>query len=144
MKTKLILKVGFLVICLAIALSLMNFFSSDSFKKELNDIFAANVKVMKWCPDHTVDFQWMETDLSNPEIVKWKLKSSDEIKKNFCAISMDAAEIKSTNQEFKPLLMAQSAEAKTVLLEWNREMKLFRVQGIVFSSQHLFDVVTRK
>jgi chaperone required for assembly of F1-ATPase len=132
------------VICLAIALSLMNFFSSESFNKDLNDIFAANVKTMKWCPDHTVDFQWMESDASFSEIEKWKTKSADEIKNNFCAISMDASEVKSPTKEFKPLLMAQSAEAKTVLLEWNPLEKLFRVQGIIFASQHMADKLNQK
>lgn len=131
---KLLLRVGFLVICLVIALALMNFVSSGSFKKELNDIFTSNVKTLKWCPDHTVDFEWLD---SSAAFQIWKDAKPDEIMKNFCVLTVESFEKPNADVEFRPLLKANSTEDKVAILEWNSKMQIFRVQGIVFESVSL-------
>ena len=101
-------------------------------------MFSTNLQTMKWCPEHTVDFQWVEKGLSAQSNSNWAQASSKSIEKTFCAPVMEPiTDIDLAQVEFKPLLLAQSAEAKTALLEWAPQSHLFRVQGMPFKSARL-------
>ncbi len=122
----------------------MQIFSSSSFKDGVNQLFASDTsQTMRWCPDHVVDFQWQDTNLAPAAQAKWSQAKPEQIKKAFCSITMDSGKTNASDQlnlsqlQFKPLLLAQSAEAKTALLEWNPESKAFRVQGMLFKSASL-------
>ena len=138
MKLKFIFRLVFLVICLALVILAMRFSGSSSFKDGLNEIFVTDVKTLKWCPDHVVDFKWLEKNLKSKGLEKWSNASPKQIEKTFCAVAMEPVNPPSSPQiELHPLVEAQSAEAKTALLEWNPESKLYRVQGMLFKSSSL-------
>lgn len=138
MKLKLILKVSLLVFCLVIVIAAMKMTSSTSFKQDISQIFATNLQTMKWCPDHTVDFQWLEKNLNAQASSSWSQASSKDIEKTFCAPVMEPVNgVDLAQVEFKPLLLAQSAEAKKAVLEWAPQSHLFRVQGMPFKSARL-------
>ena len=138
MKLKLILKVSLLVFCLVFVIAAMKLTSSSTFKQEIAQIFSTNLKTMKWCPEHTVDFQWLEKNLNAQANSNWSNASSDSIRKTFCSPVMEpVSDVDMARVEFKPLLLAQSAEAKTALLEWAPQSHLYRVQGMPFKSARL-------
>jgi len=138
MKIKLVLKIIFLVICLFMAYGIMRATSSDEFKEQLNSMFTAESETIDWCPEHVVDFEWKDKTNKNGRINDWINQDVQTIKKNFCKVGM--SRINSPPKPdigFKPLLIANSAEAKSNLLEWNEDFKIFRIQSIIFKSQSL-------
>ena len=138
MKLKFIFRLLFLIFCLAVVILAMQFSSSSSFKDSLNQIFATDIKTLKWCPDHVVDFKWLEKNLKFKGLEKWTMATPKQIEKTFCAVAMEPVNLPNLPQiELHPLVEAQSAEAKTALLEWNPESKLYRVQGMLFKSTSL-------
>lgn len=138
MKLKLFLKVSLLAFCLVIVIAAMNLTSSAGFKQDISQIFSSNLQTMKWCPEHTIDFQWLEKNLNAQASSNWSNASSKLIEKTFCSLVMEpVVDVDLAQVVFKPLLLAQSAEAKTALLEWSPQSHLFRVQGMPFKSTRL-------
>lgn len=138
MNAKLIFKVSFLVFCLVLVFLAIKTSKSNTFQDGLNQIFTTDVKIMKWCPDHVVDFNWLEKNFSKKFVDQWVLATPSKIESRFCRIPLESTEVANFDAiKFKPLLQAQSAEAKTAILEWSPESKLFRVQGITFKSTSL-------
>lgn len=138
MKLKLILKVSLLAFCLVFVIAAMKLTSSSGFKQEITQMFSTNLQTMKWCPEHTVDFQWLEKNLNAQSNSNWTQASSKTIEKTFCAPVMEPITgVDPAKAQFKPLLLAQSAEAKTAVLEWAPKEHLFRVQGMPFKSARL-------
>lgn len=139
MKSKLIVKVVLLVFSLGMVILAMQLFASSSFKDGVNQMFSADTgKTMRWCPDHVVDFQWQDPNLPQVTQAKWAQAKPEQVRKAFCSVTMDTPDTTDLSQlRFKPLLMAQSAEAKTATLEWSPESKVFRVQGMPFKSTSL-------
>lgn len=138
MKLKFIFRLIFLVFCLALVIAAMQLSSSSGFKDGLNQIFATDVKTLKWCPNHVVDFNWLEKNMKLKGLEKWMAASPKQIEKTFCSLAMEPVNLPNLPQlELRPLVEAQSAEAKTALLEWNPESKLYRVQGMLFKSSSL-------
>ncbi len=139
MNKKLVYRILFLAFFLVLVVVAMNFTASGGFKAGINDVFSVETKIMKWCPDHLVDFQWIETNINQNKLFQWSQAKPAEIRKVFCAIEMEATgDVNLAKVVFKPLLLAQSAEAKSALLEWSLESKVFQVQGVPFKSTRLF------
>ncbi len=128
-----------LIFSLAAVILAMKLTSSGGFQQGLEQIFSTDTsKTMRWCPEHVVDFKWEATYLPEQSKTKWLGATPEQIKDVFCVITMDASDGLDMSQlQFKPLLLAQSAEAKTALLEWNSESNVFRVQGMPFKSASL-------
>lgn len=134
MLQKIFIKVSILFIGLAMVYGAMNFFGSNEFKQNLADIFSGGFKTYAWCPDHALDFQWMDQAISQ----KWKNASWPSIQKRFCKVTMEPIKnVDLSKVSFKPLLKVQSAEAKTAQLEWNAELNLFQANGMPFYSTSL-------
>lgn len=134
MLQKVFIKVGILIFALALVVGAMSFFSSNEFKKSISDFFGFDIKTYAWCPEHTVDFEWQDPTVS----AKWKAASAADIQSRFCKVSLSPIQnIDLKKITFKPLLVARSAEAKTVLLEWSPESNVFQVQGLPFYSTSL-------
>ena len=139
MKSKLIIKVVLLAFSLGMVILAMQLFASNSFKDGVNQMFSTDTgKTMRWCPNHVVDFQWQDPNLAPAAQTKWSHAKPEQVRKAFCSVTMDTPDGTDLTQlQFKPLLMAQSAEAKTATLEWNPESRAFRVQGMPFKSASL-------
>lgn len=134
MVQKIFIKVSILFLALAMVYGGMNFFGSAEFKQNLADIFGNGLKTYSWCPDHALDFQWMDSSISQ----RWKNASWPSIHKRFCTVTMEPIKnVDLTKISFKPLLKVQSAEAKTAQLEWNAELSLFQANGMPFYSTSL-------
>lgn len=139
MNHKLIIKIVILTFCLAMVAAAMKLSTSTNFKEGIDQLFSMDSgTTMKWCPDHVVDFQWVDPAMPAAFVAKWQSAKPEQIKSRFCAVTMEPLSGPDTAQlQFKPLLLAQSAEAKTALLEWNSELRVFRVQGMPFKSASL-------
>lgn len=134
MLQKVFIKVGILIFALALVVGAMSFFSSNEFKKSVSDFFGVDIKAYVWCPEHTVDFEWIDPMVS----AKWRAASVGDIQSRFCKVNLTPIHgIDLKKITFKPLLVAKSAEAKTALLEWSPESNLFQVQGLPFYSTSL-------
>ena len=134
MLNKSFLKAGILLIALAMVIGGMGFFNSLDFKKSINNFFGFDVKTYTWCPEHTVDMLWL--DDSVPET--WKKAGSSEIQSKFCSVAMQPIQnVDLQKMIFQPLLKAQSATAKTALLEWNSKERVFKANGLPFYSTSL-------
>jgi hypothetical protein len=134
MKKNILLKVLSLIFSLLMVVFGIRFFSSSDFKKDLNALFASTHKTYIWCPDHAIDFTWLEPQISE----KWKQASSSEIQKRFCELTLEPLQnIDLSKISFKPLLIVQSVEAKTAQLDWSSESSVFQVNGLPFYSPSL-------
>lgn len=134
MVQKIFIKVSILFVALAMVYGGTQFFGSNEFKKNLTDIFSGGGNTYAWCPDHAVDFQWLDQSISQ----RWKNASWPSIHKRFCKITMEPIKnVDLTQVVFKPLLKVHSAEAKTAQLEWNAELSLFQANGLPFYSTSL-------
>jgi hypothetical protein len=132
MLQKLFIKVSILFFLLASVLGASRFLGSSDFKNSVNLLFGLNPsQTLRWCPDNTVDLEWVDQNIPT----NWKNARSQDIQKHFCEIDISHPTIAiSPTTEFKKLLIARSAEAKTATLEWNSESKLFKSQDMLFFS----------
>jgi hypothetical protein len=134
MLQKVFIKVSILVFALCLVWGATSFFASNDFKKSVADLFATDVKTYSWCPDHSIDFEWLDQAVSE----KWKKASSGDIQSRFCKLTLETIQgVDLAKLSFKPLLKVQSAEAKTALLEWNPQSSVFQVNGLPFYSTSL-------
>lgn len=141
MVQKIFIKVSILFLALFMVYVAMNFFGSDEFKKNISDIFGGGLKTYSWCPDHALDFQWMDSSISQ----KWKNASWPSIHRRFCTVTMEPIKnVDLTKISFKPLLKVQSAEAKMAQLEWNPDLSLFQANGMPFYSTSLLREILDK
>ena len=131
---KVFIKVSILFVGLALVYAGIHFFSSKEFKQSLVDLFANGQKTYAWCPDHAVDFEWLDSKISQ----KWKNASWPSIQKRFCRLTLEPIQnVDLTKLEFQPLLKVRSAEAKTAQLDWNSASSVFQVNGLPFYSPSL-------
>lgn len=131
---KIFVKVSILFVALAMVYGAINYFSSGEFKQSVADLFSGGAKTYAWCPDHAVDFQWLDESISQ----KWKNASWPSIHKRFCKITMEPIKSLDLSQiTFKPLLKVQSAEAKIAQLEWNAKLGVFQANRLPFYSTSL-------
>ncbi len=138
---KVFIKVSILFVALALVYAGVRLFSSDEFKQSLTDMFATGAKTYSWCPEHAVDFQWLDTKISQ----RWKNASWPTIQKRFCRLTLEPIQnLDITKVEFLPLLKVTSAEAKNAQLEWNSSLNVFRVNGLPFYSPSLVREVVDK
>ncbi|OFZ28638.1 MAG: hypothetical protein A2622_05990 [Bdellovibrionales bacterium RIFCSPHIGHO2_01_FULL_40_29] len=139
MNQKLLIKVLVLGFGLAMVITTMKFSNSSHFKEGINQLFAVDSgKNLRWCPDHVVEFQWMSPALPSSVTTRWSAAKARDVQNVFCEVAMEATDgLNLTQIQFTPLLLAQSAEGKTALLEWSPESKVFRVQGMPFKSARL-------
>ena len=134
MLQKIILKVLILFFALLLVVAGAQTFSSNDFKKSLADLFSTESKAYAWCPDHAIDFVWLDEAVSS----KWKQAPSQQIEKRFCRLTLEPIhDLDLKKLSFKPLLKVQSAEAKTALLEWSPQANVFQVNGLPFFSTSL-------
>ncbi len=143
MKLKLIIKVVLLFFSLVAVILAMKLTASGNFKQGINQMFAADTtsatpKVMHWCPEHVVDFKWTAAAMTSSTQARWMGANPEQIKQTFCTTTMESvAGLDISQVQFKPLLQAYSAEAKTATLEWSPESNIFRVLDLPFKSSSL-------
>ncbi len=134
MGSKIFIKISILFVALAMVYGATRFFTSTEFKSTLTELFGNGLKTYAWCPDHAVDFEWLDSQIS----VKWKAADWTSIQKRFCRLTMEPIQnIDLTQVKFVPLLKVQSAHAKVAHLEWNAGLNVFRANGLPFYSTSL-------
>jgi hypothetical protein len=133
--SKIFVRVSVLFFGLTLVFAGISFFGSNDFKQSVAEVFGlTDLKTYSWCPDHVVDFQWMDTNISQ----RWKNASWPSIHNRFCKLTMEPIrDVDLTKLTFKPLLKVQSAEAKTAELQWNAESSIFQINGLPFYSASL-------
>lgn len=138
MLQKVFIKVSILFILLVFVFGISNYISSSNFKNSISEFFSlnSNSKKITWCPDHLVDFEWLDSDI-NPTI---KAATIEQIKSQFCSLTMDDRPVPTNlKPQFKKLLIVRSAEAKVATLEWSPNSQLFQVQDLPFYSTILWN-----
>ena len=134
MGSKLMIKISILFFALMLVVVGMNLFSSKDFKHSLENILGKSPQAYSWCPENSVDFAWLDSNLSD----KWKTAAWPAIQKRFCHLTLEPIQnVDLATVEFVPLLKVQSAEAKSAQLEWNAGLNVFRVNGLPFYSPSL-------
>lgn len=135
MNTKLVLKLSVLIIGLLMVIMVRNFSGSGSLTSALNSLFgSSSVEKLNWCADHVVDVAWVSTDV--PE----KLKKLDMamLRNKYCELKTEAISGVELNKvQWMPLAESSGATGIKTILEWNKELGLFRSGGLPFKSSNL-------
>jgi|GEM_PF-6354456 len=135
MKTKLILKLSFLLIALVVVLAYRSFSESGGLVASLNTAFGiSSTPKINWCADHVVDVLWVSAEV--PE----KLKTLDlaALRNNYCRLNAEPIQGLEIEQvKWAPLAVSSGATGIKSTLEWNKELELFRSGGLPFKSSNL-------
>lgn len=135
MNTKLVLKLSVLIIGLLMVILVRNYSGSGSLTAALNSLFgASSAEKLNWCADHIVDVAWVSSEV--PE----KLKKLDmaTLRNNYCELKTEAISGVELNQvQWTPLAESSGATGIKTILEWNKELRLFRSGGLPFKSSNL-------
>ena len=135
MKTKLVLKLSILLFGLVMVVMFRNFSEKGSLVNAFNSLFGiSNEPKVNWCADHVVDFVWLSPEL--PE----KLKKLDmaSLRNNYCELKTEAIQgIDLEQVNWAPLAESSGAAGKKSVLEWNKELGLFKSGGLPFKSSVL-------
>ena len=135
MKTKLVLKLSILLFGLVMVVLFRNFSEKGSLANAFNTLFGiTNEPKVNWCADHVVDVVWVTSDISE------KLKKLDmaALRNNYCELKTEAIQGIDLDQvKWTPLAESNGAAGKKTVLEWNRELGLFRSGGLPFKSSVL-------
>ena len=135
MKTKLVLKLSILLFGLVIVLMFRNFTEKGSLANAFNTLFGiSNEPKLNWCAEHVVDVVWVSNEV--PETLK-KLDMS-KLRNNYCELKTEAIQGVDLDQvTWAPLAESSGAAGKKSVLEWNKELGLFRSGGLPFKSSLL-------
>ena len=135
MKTKLVLKLSILLFGLVMVVMFRNFSEKGSLASAFNSLFGITYEPeVNWCADHVVDVAWLSTEI--PE----KLKKLDmaALRNSYCELKTEAIQGIDIDQvKWVPLAESSGATGKKSVLEWNKELGLFRSGGLPFKSSVL-------
>ena len=134
MNFKLIFKISVLVFALVLVVAGRKFFMSTEFHKNANDVFATDAKPFQWCSPERKIFIWLDANLA----IQFKNKPQEELAKSFClslAETIQGVDLKSI--QWAPIAESVDSEGQKVVLEWNKENKLYRADGLPFKSSSL-------
>ena len=135
MNTKLVLKLSILLFALLMVVMVRNFSGSGSMSGALNSLFGVSrAPKLNWCADHVVDVIWVSSAV--PEKLK-KLDMAD-LRNNYCELNTETIQGVELNQvQWLPLAESSGATGVKSVLEWNKELGLFRSGGLPFKSSNL-------
>lgn len=135
MKTKLVLKLSILLAGLVLIVMYRNFSESGGMIATLNSLFEiSKTPKIRWCADNVVDVAW--TSAAIPEKLK-KLDMSD-LRSHYCELNTETIQGVSLDQvQWSPLAESSGATGIRTVLEWNKELELFRSGGLPFKSSNL-------
>ena len=135
MKTKLVLKLSLLLLGLILVLIFRNYSGSGNMMSTLNAFFGVtNEPKINWCADHVVDVVWLSAAV--PE----KLKQHDlpHLRNNYCELITESIQGVALEQvKWEALAESSGATGIKTVLEWNKELSLFRSGGLPFKSSVL-------
>lgn len=135
MKTKLVLKLSILLFGLLMVVMFRNFSEKGSLANAFNTLFGiTNEPKVNWCADHVVDVVWLSSDIPD------NLKKLDiaKLRSNYCELKTEAIQGVDLDQvKWAPLAESSGATGKKSVLEWNKELGLFRSGGLPFKSSVL-------
>lgn len=135
MNTKLVLKVLILIFGLLMVVVIRNFSGSGNLTTALNSLFGVtNEPKLNWCADHVVDVIWVSDEV--PE----KLKTLDiaSLRSRYCELKTETIQGIDLDQvQWKKLAESSGATGIKTVLEWNKELGLFRSGGLPFKSSNL-------
>ena len=107
---------------------------SPGFHKNATDVFATNASPFQWCSSLSKVFVWTDSALA----LKFKTITQDQLAKKFCLVqaeTIQGVDIKLLN--WTPIAESVDSEGQKVILEWNKEKKLYRADGLPFKSSSL-------
>ncbi len=135
MKTKLVLKLSILLAGLIMVVMYRNFAESGGMIATFNSLFGtAKTPKITWCTNNVVDVLWTSEDV--PEKLK-KLDMSD-LRDNYCELNTETIHDVDLNQvQWAPLAESSGPTGIKTVLEWNKELGLFRTGGLPFKSSNL-------
>lgn len=142
MKTKLVLKLSLLLTGLLLVILFRNLSESGGVVSALNTFFGvSNAPKIKWCADHVVDVVWVSDSV--PENLK-KMDMAD-LRNQYCELITEAIHNVNLDQvQWSPLAESSGATGIKTILEWNKELGLFKSAGLPFKSSNLSRVLVDK
>ena len=142
MKTKLVLKLSILLTGLLLVLMFRNFSESGGVVAAFNSFFGTTqTPKIKWCADHVVDVVWTSEDVPD------HLKKMDmaNLREKYCELITEAISGVDLNQvKWSPLAESSGATGIKTVLEWNKELSLFKSADLPFKSSNLSRVLVDK
>lgn len=134
MNFKLIFKISVLVFALVLVVAGRRFFKSADFQKNANEIFAVEGKPFQWCSPERKTFMWIDTNLAS----RFKNQPPEAIAKKYCLILAESIQgVDLSTISWTPIAQSVDSEGQKVVLEWNKEKKLYRADGLPFKSSSL-------
>lgn len=135
MKTKFVLKLSILLFGLVVVLMFRNFSEKGSLATALNSLFGMEAEAkLNWCADHVVDVAWLSKEI--PE----KLQKLDmaNLRNNYCELKTETIQgVELSQVQWLPLAESSGATGIKTILEWNKELSLFKSGGLPFKSSVL-------
>lgn len=135
MNTKLVLKLSILLFGLLMVVMVRNLTGSGSLTNSLNSFFGiTSVPKLNWCADHVVDVAWISAEVSE------KLKKLDaaDLRRDYCVLKTEPIQgVDLDKIQWVPLAESNGATGIKTILEWNKELGLFRSGGLPFKSSNL-------
>lgn len=132
LSVKLLVKLSILLAGLLLVLLFRNYSSSGGLTSALSSFFGTtNTPKINWCAEHVVDVAWVSAEV--PE----KLKKLDmaTLRNNYCELSAETiSDIVIEQVAWLPLAESSGAAGAKSILEWNKELGLFRSAGLPFKS----------
>ena len=135
MKTKLVLKLSILLFGLVMVVMFRNFSEKGSLAAAINNLFGVtNEPKLNWCADHVVDV----AIVSNEAPEKFRKMDISDLRNNYCELNTEPIQGVDLNQvKWSHLAESSGATGIKTVLEWNKELELFRSGGLPFKSSIL-------
>lgn len=135
MKIKLALKLSLLLAALVLVVLIRNSATHGSMSTLFNSVFNIDSSPkINWCADHVVDVNWTSREV--PE----KLQKLDlpSLRNNYCELSTEAIQgVDLDKVQWSGLAESHGAAGAKTILEWNKDLGLFRSGGLPFKSSKL-------
>ena len=133
MKTKLVTKLFILFVGLVLFVT-VKFFLQEGGLTGFFSSFEDQSKRLNWCADHVVDVVFVDTTVSD----KLKALAPQRLREDFCELKIeDISGIDLDKVQWSPLAESAGAAGAKTVLEWNRELEVFRSGGLPFKSSAL-------
>lgn len=137
MNIKIIFKVSVLLFGLVMVIFASKYFASQPFQNSLDQVFQTGSQ-FQWCRPEA-SLSWLDQVM----VDKTKSWKQDAVAQKYCTVQMESIQgIDLKTAAWSQLAQGFDTKGKAVYLEWDRDLKVFRVAGLPFKSSVLFKDIT--
>ena len=134
MDKKLILRLSIYFVGLVSIFVIKHLFSKWTQPPVDMSTITSQAQAFQWCSESSGTIRWLEP----AQQAKFSKLTDHALRKKFCNVELEAlSQTEMSTAKWKDLAAAVDSQGAPVKLEWDKDLRVFRAQGLPFKSKKL-------